>query len=152
MACATELRPVPALAWVVAAAVLLTPPVALFVAGPMGLGMGKRSGPGLLVALLVAPLVEEWVMRPLLQRGLAESLSRRGLPACTAMAGAASVATAVFALVHLPGWSWAGLRDCLPWLAPGAALAATWCWRQRTLDCVVLHAFFNTTLWLVELW
>ncbi len=149
MACVTEVRPVPALAWVVAAAVLLTPAAALLATGPLELGMGRRTALGLVVSLVLAPVLEELVMRPLLQRGMAESLLRRGLRPWVAALGAASAATLVFALVHLPAWSLAGVRDCAPWLVPGAALAATWCWRQRTLDCVLLHAFFNTTLWLV---
>lgn len=149
MGCVTKAKPIPALGWAAAAAVLLTPPVAMFIAGPMGLGMTKQTGLGLVVALVLAPLLEELAMRPLLQRGLADSLRRRVLRPQQAELGAAVIATLVFALVHLRGWSMAGVRDCVPWLVPGAALAATWCWRHRALDCVLLHAFFNAALWLV---
>lgn len=146
----TELRPRPALGWVVGLVVLGTLPLAQLAAGPLGLGMGQRSGTALLVSLVIAPLVEELVMRTLLQRNLAEAWLRRGAPPGRAAAMAAAVATVVFALVHLPAWSLGGLLACAPWLLPGAALAATWCWRQRTLDCVLLHAFFNAALWVTS--
>ncbi|MBL8302326.1 MAG: CPBP family intramembrane metalloprotease [Ideonella sp.] len=144
----TEQRTIPALGWVVVAVILATPPLVQIAAGPLALGMGGRGGAALLVPFVLAPWIEELVMRPLLQRGLVERFVRRGASPTRAawMAGVAS--TVVFALVHLPDWSLGGVRACAPWLLPGAALAATWCWRRRTLDCVLLHAFFNVALWL----
>lgn len=144
----TDQRPVPALGWVVAAAVLATLPLARIAAGPLALGMGDRSGAALLVPFVLAPWIEELVMRTLLQRGLLEGGLRRGASPARAAWMAALASTVAFALVHLPDWSLGGLRACAPWLLPGAALAATWSWRRRTLDCVLLHAFFNVALWL----
>lgn len=144
----TDPRPIRALGWLVAAVVLATLPAAQIAAGPLALGMGGRSGAALLVPFVLAPLLEELVLRTGLQRGLLELGLRRGASPARAAALAALAATAAFALVHLPDWSLAGLRACAPWLVPGAALAVTWCWRRRTLDCVWLHAFFNGALWL----
>lgn len=144
----TDQRPVPVLGWLVGAVVLATLPLAQIAAGPLALGMGGRSGAALLVPFVLAPWIEELVMRTLLQRGLLELAMRRGASPARAAWLAASAAALAFALVHLPDWSLAGLRGCAPWLVPGAALAAAWCWRRRTLDCVLLHAFFNVALWL----
>lgn len=129
-------------------AVVAAVPVAQLATG-LGLGMGGRSGGALLVALLIAPWIEELVLRNGLQRGLGTAWQRCGSTPGAAAWRAALVCTLAFALVHLPAWSLDGLLACTPWLLPGAALAAAWCWRQRTLDCVLLHAFFNLALWWV---
>lgn len=126
-----------------------TVPLAWIAAGPLGLALPERGAAGLVLALVLAPCIEEAVLRGLLQRGADEALRRRGWQATAATLAAASVATFAFAAIHLGSFSLAGLQQASVWLLPGAALAATWCWRRRTLDCVLLHAFFNAALWLV---
>ncbi len=144
----TEARPIPAAGWAVLVSIAAAVPLAGFAAGPLGLALPDRGVAGLLLALVVAPCVEEVVMRVLLQQGADEALRRRGWRPTTAALGAAGLASLMFAAIHLGSFSLAGLQQASVWLLPGAALAATWCWRRRTMDCVLLHAFFNAALWL----
>jgi len=85
----------------------------------------------LLRLLLLAPVLEEWVVRA----GLQEWLMRRGGPAVHSVA----LSAAAFALLHLgSGW-----RAVLLVLAPGAVLALLY---QRSRDwrlCALLHCGMN---------
>lgn len=103
------------------------------------------------MALLLAPLVEEWVLRQGLQRGLAAWGCRETGPAWRASGLAVGVSTLAFALIHLDDFSWAALGRCAAWLLPGLVLALVWCWRQRLWDCVLMHAYFNGALALASL-
>jgi membrane protease YdiL (CAAX protease family) len=134
------------------AAVLLSLPVALLAAGPLRLPMhpcGIIHTPWApLLSLVVAPFVEEVVLRSGVQRGVVALLLRHDWQLPRAHVVTALLSTCAFALIHLPEWSSEGVLACVPWLVPGAALAVTWIWRCRTRDCIVVHALFNASLWL----
>lgn len=132
-------------------ATLLTPAVAVGAALWGGFRLVLPDGGRALLALLLAPLLEEWVLRSGLQKGLAQL----GGPAAGAEPGrpvlGVVVSTFAFALIHLDDFSWAAWLRCLPWLLPGWVLAWVWCWRQRLSDCVLMHAYFNACLALASL-
>lgn len=98
---------------------------------------GQLAAPdaaALLRLLLLAPLLEEWVVRA----GLQEWLIRRARPGA---GGAAAVAwsAAAFGLLHLG----AGALAVLLVLPPGLALALLYQrWRDWRL-CALLHGAFN---------
>lgn len=104
-----------------------------------------------LMSLVLAPCLEEAVMRCAWQTGLLQAALRRGCSACRADLAAAAGAAVAFALIHLDGFSGEALLRCTPWLLPGAVLALAWCWRRRLSDCVFLHAYFNALLALFSL-
>lgn len=144
---ALDLPAVPGLKPWVWAVLLLAPIAACW--GVSILGLPTPSPLRLLSSLLLAPLVEEWVMRQWLQRELlAWALGRHGA-GWQADAWAAVVTTLGFALIHLPEASLRGLVACSPWLLPGAALALVWCWRRRWQDSALAHAYFNLLLWML---
>ena len=128
---------------------LLAPAVAFWGSAHLGLGLAAPTPTRLLMSLLVAPLVEEWVMRQLLQRELLAWGRARGVAGWPADGLAAIFTTLGFALIHLPQASPAGLLACSPRLLPGAALALVWCWRRRWQDSALSHAYFNLLLWLI---
>jgi membrane protease YdiL (CAAX protease family) len=79
--------------------------------------------------LLLAPVLEEWVVRA----GLQEWLIRRGSP------GAAALSAAAFALLHAgSGW-----RAVLLVLAPGLALALLYQRCRNWRLCALAHCGMN---------
>ncbi|MDD0838089.1 CPBP family glutamic-type intramembrane protease [Curvibacter sp. HBC61] len=133
---------------------LLTPAVAAWAALSGGFRLALPDLGSAVVALLIAPLLEEWVLRSGLQQGLSQ-LGSPGTGQGPRYAGgpglAVAVSTVAFALIHLDEVSWTAWVRCLPWLLPGLVLALVWCWRQRLSDCVAMHAYFNACLALASL-
>jgi membrane protease YdiL (CAAX protease family) len=109
---------------------------------PLGLRAGPTSALALLWLLAGAPLVEELLLRPGLQRGLEHWLALRHGPDSAAPA-AAALATAAFALLHAPQHG----AMAFAWLLPGALLAETWRRSGSLAACVALHALMNLTWW-----
>ncbi|GGX89105.1 JDVT-CTERM system CAAX-type protease [Massilia dura] len=91
--------------------------------------------------LLLAPLLEEWVVRA----GLQEWLIRRGrLHGGQGGAVPVALSTAAFGMLHLgSGW-----HAVLPVLAPGLAMAVLYQCRRDWRLCALLHCGFNAlALW-----
>ena len=130
------------LRWLAGAA-LLALAGAWVAAGPLGLAARPATVAGLLGLLLVAPLLEELLLRPGLQQGMALWLARRGASGPQAGAGAALLATAAFALLHAPAHGVVAAA----WLLPGALLAETWRRTGSLAACVGLHGLMNAALW-----
>jgi membrane protease YdiL (CAAX protease family) len=90
----------------------------------------------LLRLLLLAPVLEEWVVRAGLQEWLIRR--RQGLGGRAGTVPVASSA-AVFGLLHLgSGW-----HAVLLVLAPGLALAMLYQYRRDWRQCALLHSGFN---------
>lgn len=100
--------------------------------------------------LALAPALEEWVMRLLLQSGFHEQLGRWGrlhrgrLNHVLDWRGhIANGATAVvFAALHMPA---NGLM-ALWWLLPALAIGEVWRRSASWMQCALLHAWFNACL------
>lgn len=100
--------------------------------------------------LLLAPVLEEWVMRALLQSGFRQQLGRCGRlhwgrwnHVLDWRGHLASGATAlVFAALHMPANGFMALWWLLPALAIGEVWRRSAHWRQ----CALLHAWFNACL------
>lgn len=109
-------------------------PFALFPARLVCTGqLSTPDAAALVRLLLLAPLLEEWVVRAGVQAWLIQRL-----PAQAALAPVA-LSAAAFALLHLPS----GPRAALLVLAPGLLLALLY---QRTRDwrlCALLHCGLN---------
>lgn len=127
--------------WLAAALWVTAPAVAWATHQAMGLALAPLHWTGWAWALLGAPLLEEWVFRPLLQQGLHIHWSPR-LGFIRAGWWAAAAASAVFALAHAPAHGWAALW----WLVPGTALAVLWQQGARLALCAATHAWFNACL------
>lgn len=127
-------------------AVVLTPGLAWWAATLGGYRLVLNDLPSAAVALLLAPLVEEWVLRTGLQQGLLRAFTQRSWVTAKAEAMSVLLCTLVFALIHLDQFTWGAVLRCAPWLAPGSVLALAWCWRRRLSDCVLLHFYFNIAL------
>jgi membrane protease YdiL (CAAX protease family) len=82
--------------------------------------------------LLLAPLLEEWIMRAGLQEWLMRRYPKAPLLALLAPA-------AVFSLLHLGAGPWAAAAV----FAPGFALGLLYLRRRDWRLCALLHAFFN---------
>lgn len=134
-------RPDPAALWLAAALWTAAPAVAWAANQVAGMALAPAQWTGWAWALIGAPLLEEWVFRPLLQQGLHVHWSSR-LGAARAGWWAAAAASMVFALAHAPAHGWAALW----WLVPGAALAALWQLGARLALCASTHAWFNACL------
>lgn len=122
--------------WAVIASAL---PLAWLASHAFGLTLRIDSLSKAVWVLALAPLLEEAAFRPLLQRGISETLSAR-----TPHAGhLANLLTAVaFAASHLPAQ---GIMALL-WLIPAAALGEVWRRTGRLGHCVLLHSWFNACL------
>ena len=104
-------------------------------------------------ALALAPLVEESVMRPLLQTGLQQQLERLQIDQLTSAVDwrghAANLGAAlVFAALHLPGNGVLAIW----WLVPALALGEVWRRCASLPQCALLHAWFNACLLTVSLY
>ena len=110
-----------------------------------GLGLSLRPGDGwaLAWALVAAPLVEEAVLRPLLQQGIEQWLRARAPVAATWPGHAANLVCALaFVALHVPGRGWAAWW----WLLPAALLGEAWRRHRSLAVCAGLHAWFNLCL------
>ncbi|MBK6651914.1 MAG: CPBP family intramembrane metalloprotease [Betaproteobacteria bacterium] len=116
-----------------------TLPVTWLASQAFGLTLRIDSLPQAAWVLALAPLLEEAAFRPLLQRGLHETLE-----AWTKQAGhLANLLTALaFAASHLPAQ---GVMALL-WLVPAAAVGEIWRRSGRLWQCVLLHAWCNACL------
>lgn len=133
---------VPPLVWL--AVVLVSPLVAWGVVA-MGKPLGAQGGWHLLWALVGSPLLEEWVYRAAIQQPLAARLALR-FPV-HAGHGANVLTATLFVAVHSPAHGvWA-----LAWGLPGWVLGELFRQTQRVWPCVLLHAWFNVSLWGVGL-
>jgi len=100
-------------------------------------GLGPADAPALLLlAVLAAPLFEEYLFRGLLFRGM-----QRSLGTWRAIAGSA----ALFAVVHPP-------ISALPVFGLGLAAAAVFQWGGLLLAPILAHATYNAIVVGVQLW
>lgn len=102
--------------------------------------------------LALAPALEEFALRPLLQTGLQHQLERihsGGLSGWQDWHGhLANAGTAlVFAALHMP----VNGALALWWLIPAAAVGEVWRRSARWSLCALLHAWFNACLSAVTL-
>ncbi len=126
---------------------LVAPVVAWAAHLTMGMSLAPVHWSSWAWALLGAPLLEEWVFRPLLQQGLHHYWSPR-LGRTRAGWSAAAAASAAFALAHVPAHGTAALW----WMVPGAALATLWQLGGRLALCTATHAWFNACLIIATIW
>lgn len=141
--------PVPRGLWrlVSALAPLLLPaaaavPVAALAHALFGLGLPVAGWRDAAVFFVLAPLLEEWVVRAQLQAWLEQRL--RGLR--HAGHWAQVLATLFFAALHAPSAGWL----CVLWCLPGLALGELWRRRSSLAMNAGLHAWFNLALWWVS--
>lgn len=97
--------------------------------------------------LVLAPLLEEFVMRTLLQTGLQQQLDRIAAASLNTYlewrGHAANAATALaFAALHMPENGVLALW----WLVPALAIGEVWRRSASWPLCVLLHAWFNASL------
>lgn len=130
--------------WAVPGAVAAVAPLGAWLAhGWLGLALRPDGGWALAWALALAPLIEEAVLRPLLQQGLHGRLQAAGRPAAAWPGHAANLACALaFAALHAPGRGW----EALWWLVPAILVGETWRRMRSLAACVALHAWFNLCL------
>lgn len=121
--------------WFAVGTGLVAPLVAWLAHRVAGLGLELGGARDVLVFLLAAPLLEEWVFR----QGLQQALSRRW--GWTHRANL--VASAAFVALHAPT---AGLWAVL-WIVPSLALGEVWRRHRRLGLNVAMHAWFNACLW-----
>ncbi|WP_374666194.1 lysostaphin resistance A-like protein [Ramlibacter sp.] len=109
----------------------------------LGLALRPEGGWAWAWALAVAPLIEEAVLRPLLQQGLWDRMQALTRPAAAWPGHAANLFSALaFVALHVPGRGW----DALWWLAPAVLLGEAWRRHRSLAACAGLHAWFNLCL------
>lgn len=113
-------------------------PVAWAAHQMLGLSLVIASPRDALAFFLLGPILEEWLLRHELQRGLTRRLQRPHL--------ANSLCALVFALLHWPGHG----NEAWLWLIPGLALGELWRRQQSLLLNILMHAWLNMSLWLVS--
>jgi membrane protease YdiL (CAAX protease family) len=105
----------------------------------LGISLRLDTWPQGLWTLVLAPVLEETVFRPLLQRGVHETLR----PHARHAGHLANLATAcAFAASHLPAQ---GERAVL-WLIPALALGEVWRRSNHLSLCILVHMWFNSCL------
>jgi len=127
-------------------AVVLAPMAALAASQYLGWRLPLPTLGSALLSLVLAPLIEEWVMRSLLQSGLLQAALRAGWNTRAAETAAALGAALAFAAAHVQHLDGRLIVSMLGWAVPGLVLAWLWSHRHRTLDCVLLHAYFNACM------
>lgn len=134
------------------ATVLLTPVAAFWAAGSLNLRLVTNGWLGMAMAMVFGPLLEEFIMRQLVQRGIANECRGRGMGHRRSELCAAVVATALFVLIHLEKFDLHSAWHCALWLLPGIVLSWIWLNRLKWTDCFWMHAYFNASLWLASAW
>jgi membrane protease YdiL (CAAX protease family) len=132
------------------ATVLLTPVGALLAARCLNLRLVTNGWLALAMAIVMGPLVEEFILRQLVQRGIANECRARGMGQRLSELSAAAMATLLFALMHLDKFNLHSAWRCTLWLVPGVVLSWIWLRRSRWTDCFWMHAYFNAALWLAS--
>ncbi|MFZ4478795.1 MAG: CPBP family intramembrane glutamic endopeptidase [Rhodoferax sp.] len=94
--------------------------------------------------LVCAPVIEEVVFRRILQKNLGDFLSQRFSQHSAAVC-AALISAVVFALCH--GYR-VGPQWMVLWLVPGLALAEIWRRERSVWICILVHAYFNGSIWI----
>jgi len=130
------------------AVLLASPGVAVWVA-QAGWPLRPAAGWGLLWALMGSPWLEEVVYRSAVQRPVFIHLKANHAAWSDTRAGwvASAVAMLCFVAVHAPAHGWFALAWAVPALTLGELFRQT----QRVLPCVVLHAWFNASLYWASL-
>ncbi len=132
-------RPADLLAGSMVAWLMVAPPVAWLTSQVFGLTLQIDSLHQAVWILALAPLLEETAFRPLLQRGLFETLAPRTPHA----AHLANLLTALaFAASHLPAQ---GVKALL-WVIPAVAVGEVWRRSGKLWMCVLTHGWFNACL------
>lgn len=130
--------------WPVLVVVGVLGPLGAVVASSLGFALRAVDPWSLAWALVAAPLVEEFIFRGLVQRGLEDRRASRGASWLAPLGGSANLATAaLFALAHV---QLAG-PTLAPWLML-PSLVFGWCWaRHRSVwGCAAAHGWFNLCL------
>jgi membrane protease YdiL (CAAX protease family) len=115
----------------------------------LGLTLPLPTPAAALWVLVMAPVVEEWVFRALLQREIAAALLRRfgqRFSALGAQLTANMVASIGFAVAHAPLHGWMAVG----WILPGLLLGECWRRTQSLWACAALHSSMNLALWVVS--
>ena len=115
-----------------------------------------RGSMAWLWVLAVAPVVEETILRSLLQPGLQHELRRvrlaKPFPLGKQLPGHGHIANLltalVFALLHWPAYG----AMALWWVIPSLAIGEVWRRNSSWYQCVLLHAWFNVSLLGVTAW
>lgn len=117
---------------------LIAPVVAWLGRYFMGLQLLTPSWDAAAWAFALAPLLEEYVFRSLLQCGL-----QQRLPATWRAGHLANLLTAgVFVAAHYPAHGWRAAA----WLVPALALGELWRRTGKLWPSVLMHSWFNLSL------
>lgn len=104
----------------------------------MGLQLFTPSWHAAAWAFALAPLLEEYVFRSLLQCGF-----QQRLPAAWRAGHLANLLTAgAFVAAHYPAHGWLAAA----WLLPALALGELWRRTGKLWPCVLMHSWFNLSL------
>ncbi len=128
-----------------ALALLTVPPLLVWVYwAQKGLTLPDLNGPSLLYSVILAPWVEEYLFRGLIQTQLVQVLEKRW-PHTRYRHGISNGLTSVlFCLAHVPaygGMAWTRLL-------PSCVLGYLWTRYHRLTVCIATHAYFNLA-WLI---
>lgn len=118
--------------------IIAATPVAAALAVSLGLELALNSWRDVLVFLVLAPLLEEWIFRGNLQHMLTQR-SQRPFSANLIM-------STVFVIFH-----WQGQGEyVLLWFVPSLVLGEVWRRYESLRLNVLLHASFNVALWVAS--
>jgi membrane protease YdiL (CAAX protease family) len=125
------------------------PSVAWLAHALLGLSMVPTDMPSWIWMFGAAPLLEELVFRPLLQRELQERLPAwlacaKGMKALADSSAhlANLIAGLAFIAAHAPQQGWSAVW----WIVPSLAIGETWRRQQKLWPCVFMHIWFNASL------
>lgn len=137
------MSPVARLPWLAVA--LASPWVALCVTHSAGWLLRPAHVGEALWVLVGSPCLEEVIYRAGVQRPVWTYFETRPphLGSMGPARAAAWVATATFVVVHAPAHGWMALA----WAVPAFALSELYRQTRTVWPCVVLHAWFNASLW-----
>jgi hypothetical protein len=130
-----------ALAWL--GVVLVSPALAWAVAHGLGWTLCPTGTWAVFWAMAGSPLLEEAVYRTALQQPLALRLASGHLEERPAGHVANALAALGFVAVHAAAHGWAAWA----WALPALVLGELYRQSGRVWRCVVLHAWFNASLW-----
>jgi membrane protease YdiL (CAAX protease family) len=118
--------------------VLVAPFASLLAVNQLGLTLGFTSIWQASLFLLIAPFIEEWALRAGLQAWIEREWGKPHV--------ANFLVSLLFVGLH---WQGQGVQVFL-WFIPSFALGELWRRNRSLSQCVVVHIWFNCTLWWVS--